>query len=270
MNIDGRCIVITGASRGIGLAAARTLSSRRARIAMLARSDAVHKAAAEIVAGNGIAKGYAVDVTDPAALDKASGQIRRDFGEADILINNAGLGRWLSVEETPPADAEAMMAAPYFAAFHATRVFLPAMAARRSGMIVNINSPAAWMPWPGATGYTAARWAMRGFTAALRADLMGTGIQVLEVVPGKVSSSYFESNPNSEERLPRVTHLVPTLTPERVAEGIASGIERGRRTVFMPLMLRFLLAGHALAPGLARWMMHRTGWQHPAAGHRER
>lgn len=266
MNIDGRCIVITGASRGIGLASARALASRRARVAMLARSDDVHKAAADIVARNGNAKGYTADVTDPEALDHARGQIQRDFGEADILINNAGLGRWLSVEETPPEDAEAMMAAPYFAAFHATRTFLPAMSARRGGLIVNINSPAAWMPWPGATGYTAARWALRGFTAALRADLMGTGIRVLEVVPGKVSSSYFESNPNSEERLPRITRMIPTLTPEQVADAIVHGIERDRRTVFLPRMLRLALLGNALAPGLARWMMHRTGWQHPAAG----
>lgn len=266
MNIDGRCIVVTGASRGIGLATAQALSGKGAKIAMLARSGDVLEAAASIAPRKGIAKGYTVDVTDPKALDETGRQIQRDLGEPHILINNAGLGQWLSCEETAPEDAEAMMAAPYFAAFHATRTFLPAMSARRSGMIVNINSPAGWMPWPGATGYTAARWAMRGFTAALRADLMGTGIRILEVVPGKVSSSYFESNPNSEERLPRITRMIPTLTPERVADAVVYGIERDRRTIFLPFMLKLALAGNAIAPAMARWMMHRTGWKHPAAG----
>ncbi len=64
-----------------------------------------------------------------------------------------------------------MVAAPYLAAFYVTRGVLPSMLEHRQGFIVNVNSPVAWLPWPGATGYMAARWAMRGFTAALRAGI---------------------------------------------------------------------------------------------------
>jgi short-subunit dehydrogenase len=183
-----------------------------------------------------------------------------DLGVPDIVVNNAGAGRYLHVEETSPAEASQMIAAPYLAAFYVTRQFLPAMLERRQGYVVNVNSPAPWLPWPGATAYTAARGAMRGFTAALRADLRDTGIQVLEIVAGKVSSTYFEHNPGSEERLPRITRMVPTLTPDQVAEALMRGIERDRRQVVTPLMLRLVFLGHALMPGPVDWLMWRTGW----------
>jgi len=87
-----------------------------------------------------------------------------------------------------------MMAMPYFAAFYITRALLPAMLRRGSGHLVYVNSPASLVAWPGAAAYTAARWALRGFAEALRADLRGTRLRVSSVIPGKVSSSYFAHN----------------------------------------------------------------------------
>ena len=115
------------------------------------------------------------------------------------------------------------------------------------------------MPWPGATGYLCARFAMRGFSEALRLDLRGTGIRVLEVVPSEVTSTYFENNPHSRERLPTITRLVPRVSPEQVARAIVWGIERDRSRIVMPLMLRAALLTRALAPALVDWLMWRTG-----------
>jgi short-subunit dehydrogenase len=259
MNVSGRTIVVTGASRGIGQATARALARAGGRTALLARSPEIERVATEIVAQGGKARGYVVDLTDPAAVERTAQQVASDLGAPDIVINNAGAGRWLYVEETPPAEAAAMMASPYLAAFYVTRAFLPAMLARHQGYIVNVNSPAAWLPWPGATGYMAARWALRGFTAALRADLHDTGIQVLQIVPGKVSSTYFEHNPQSEERIPRIALWLPTLTPEQVAAALVRGIERDRREVMMPAMLRVVMLARALAPVVVDRLMFRTG-----------
>jgi short-subunit dehydrogenase len=100
---------------------------------------------------------------------------------------------------------------------------------------------------------------MRGFTQALRLDLRGTGVRVLEMVPSKVTSTYFEHNPHSEERLPAITKLVPTLTPERVAAVLVRGIEQNRRRIVTPVMLKLVLLMRALAPGLVDWMMWRSG-----------
>jgi len=154
-----------------------------------------------------------------------------------------------------------MVASPYLAAFYVTRAFLPALLDRREGYIVNVNSPVAWLPWPGAAGYMAARGAMRGFTAALRTDLHGTGIRVLELVPGKVSSTYFEHNPNSEERLPGITKWIRTLTPDEVAGAMVDGVEQDRRMIVIPLLLKLVFAFHGVAPGLVNLVMRRTGWR---------
>jgi len=261
MRIKQTKIVVTGASRGIGQAVARALARKGARVALLARSPEVQQVAAEIVASGGEARGYVADLADPAAVESTAQRIVGDFGAPDIIINNAGAGRWFAVEETPPEEVTAAMAAPYCAAFHVTRAFLPAMLQRRSGYIVNVNSPAAWITWPGAASYAAARWAVRGFTAALRAELRGTGVQVMQFVPGKVSSTYFEHNPHSEERIPSITRMIRVLSPDEVAVALVGGIEHDRREVVTPALMRATLAMHALAPPLVDWLICRTGWR---------
>jgi short-subunit dehydrogenase len=139
------------------------------------------------------------------------------------------------------------------------------MLRRRQGHIVNVNSPAARGAWPGATGYTAARWALYGFTQALRLDLRGTGVRITSVVPGRVSSEYFTRNAIPDDRLPRVARLIPTITPDQAARAVVAGIEGNRREVVLPAMLRLFFALNALAPRLVEALMARTGWQHPAA-----
>jgi NADP-dependent 3-hydroxy acid dehydrogenase YdfG len=261
LKISGQVIVVTGASRGIGKATAELLARKGARVALLARSPEVEVVAAEIVAAGGEARGYPVDLSDAAAVERMAARVVADLGRPDIVVNNAGAGRFLFVEETAPEEAAAMIATPYLAAFYVTRAFLPAMLERRGGQVVMVNSPAPWLPWPGATGYTAARGAVRAFTAALRTDLRGTGVRVIEIVAGKVATTYFDHNPGSEERIPRITRLVPTSTPEQVAAAIVRGIERDQPRVVTPAMLGLVLLGHALAPGLVDWLMWRTGWR---------
>jgi len=103
------------------------------------------------------------------------------------------------VEETSADEAVAMMAMPYFAAFYLTRALLPAMLDRGTGQIIYVNSPAALVAWPGATGYTAARWALRGLAEALRADL-------LSPMPCPL-------NRPSGNRTPRAGHPEPSEAP---------------------------------------------------------
>jgi short-subunit dehydrogenase len=262
MNVNGRTILITGASYGIGAALARATARAGGHVVLLARTcDALDQVAAEVRAGGGQVCVYPVDLADAAAVEQVTQAIAAEVGTPDIVINNAGMGRWLFLEETDPAEAQAMMAVPYFAAFYVTRAFLPAMLRRGSGQIVNINSPASLVPWPGATAYTAARWALRGFTEALRADLHGTGLTITEVIPGKVSSTYFTHNPGTEARAPWIVKLLGTITPEQAAAGILRGIERGRRQIVLPFRYRLLSIIHRIWPGLVRWLAVATGAQ---------
>lgn len=264
MKVKGSIVLITGASSGIGAATAKAMARTGGRVVLLARTRAaLEKVAADISASNGEAKAYQIDLTDAEAVARVATTITAQIGTPDILINNAGAGRWLFLEETSPAEAVQMMAAPYFAAFYVTRAFLPDMLRRGSGHIVNVTSPASRIVWPGATAYTAARWAMRGFTEALRSELRGSGVRVTLAVLGKVSSPYWEHNPGSEERLPKIARLVPTLTPEQAAMSIVHAVDRDAREIVTPFMLRLIYMQHAVFPRLVEWMMNSTGWQRP-------
>lgn len=263
MNIAGSKALITGASSGIGAATARALAARGAAVALLARTaSTLEKVAGEIRATGGKAQAFPVDAADWRAVDALTPRLFTEFGEPDIVVNSAGAGRWLFTEETPPAEAIAMMGAPYFAAFFITRACLPAMLARRRGYIVNINSPVTRLIWPGAAGYAAARGALQTFTDALRVDLHGTGVRVTSLVTGKVDTPYFDHNPGVLERAPKAARLIPTVTAEQVASAIVRAVEYNQREVVLPFMLRVFFLVHKFLPQFTEWLALRTGYRH--------
>jgi short-subunit dehydrogenase len=260
MNINGRIMVVTGASSGIGAATAKAAAGGGATLVLLARNQAKLEEVAEDIRRTGkMAHAYGVDLTVADAVSEVAMNITADVGTPDIIFNNAGVGQWLSVAETDPDEAVKMMASPYFAAFFVTRAFLPEMLKRNSGYIVNMTSAASRLVWPGATAYVAARWAMHGFTEGLRADLTGTGIRVMLASFAKVASSYWENNPGSEERLPKAQSMIRVLTPEEAAQAIISGIKRDKYEVVAPFMLRFVYALNYLFPNTTRRMMTSGG-----------
>ncbi len=158
-----------------------------------------------------------------------------------------------------------MVAAPYLAASNLSRAFLPDMLERRAGLLIHVGSPASRGPWPGATSYTAMRWALRGLHEALCQDLLGTGVRSCHVVFGEVSSPYFEHNRITRDQLPGVGRLIPAITPERCAEVILQTVRRPRREVVHPFMLRLFYVMAAIAPGPTRRMVAATGRRHPGS-----
>jgi short-subunit dehydrogenase len=264
MNPRGRVALITGASTGIGAATARALAQAGARVLLLARRAAELERVASTIR-SGAATPYAVDLSDPSAVTQVAERITAEVGTPDIIVNNAGAGRWKFVEETSPEEAVRMMAVPYFAAFYVTRAFLPEMLRRDTGHIVNVSSAGSRLVWPGATAYLAARWAVRGFTEALRADLAGTRIGVTLFEGGVVRSPYWEHNPGSRERVPRMGKLVPEISTEEAAGAIVRGIARERRLVVVPFMLKLFYWQHAVLPGVVQWLLTHTGYQRSPA-----
>jgi len=256
MDINGKIMLITGASSGIGAATARSAAQAGAKVVLLARTQSkLENIADSIRKDGGEAHVYPVDLTVAEAVTEVVKQVKAEVGLPDIIFNNAGAGKWLHAQETEPADAVSMMASPYFAAFFVTRAFLPDMLKRNSGYIVNMTSAASRLVWPGATAYIAARWAMHGFTEALRADLNGTGIRVMLVSFAKVASSYWENNPGSEERLPKAQSMIRVLTPEEAAAAIISGVKRNKCEVMAPFMLRIVFALNCFFPSITRRIM---------------
>jgi len=265
MQMTGRLVLVTGASSGIGAATARLAASRGARVLLLARSrQALEDLASDIRAKGGTAWPYPVDLADIGAVASVCRAIEAEVGTPDVVVNNAGAGRWLAIDETEPAEAVQMMAVPYLGAFAVSRAFVPGMLRRGSGHLANLTSPAAYLAIPGSTAYSVARWAMRGFSEALRADLAGTGIGVSLIVPGKVSSAYFDNNPGTEARVPWIARMFRTVSPEEVASAILRAVERGQREAVFPFLLRATLFLNRLAPRLVGWAVERTGWRRPA------
>jgi short-subunit dehydrogenase len=267
MNPKGRLILVTGASTGIGAAGAKALARAGARVVLQARSaDRLGEVADQINAAGGQAFPVPVDVSDAHAVHEAARSVIDLFGTPDVIVNNAGAGRWLFVDETPLGEVEQMIAVPYLAAFNTTRAFLPAMLKRGSGLIVNVNSPVCFMPWPGCTGYAAARGALMVFTYALQSDLHGSGVEVCHFVPGKVTSEYFAHNPGAEERIPKFTKFIPTCAPEEVAERLVRAVTTERREVIFPAMLKASVLINRLFPRLVATLLRTTGARRAGVG----
>ena len=266
MNLNDRIMVVTGASSGIGAATAKAAGREHARLVLLARNQAkLEKVAEDIRRNGGAAHPYAVDLTVADAVAEVAKKITAEVGTPDIIFNNAGVGKWLSVEETDPDEAVKMMASPYFAAFFVTRAFLPEMLKRNSGYIINMTSAASRLVWPGATAYIAARWAMHGFTEGLRADLTGTNIRTMLVTFAKVASSYWENNPGSEERLPQAQSMVRVLTPEEAAQAIIERNQAGQARGYRPFHAAICLRPELFFPARLDGSMSSSSYREKAA-----
>jgi short-subunit dehydrogenase len=216
---------------------------------LIARNaERLRAVATDIEALGGHATAYVADLAQAQEVSRVARLVHEQHGVPDILVNNAGAGRWLPIVETTAEELAAIVAVPFLAAFNLTREFLPGMRQRGTGHIVNVTSIGAFLVWPSATGYISARWAMRGFNEALRAELYGSRIGVSLVAFAQVSSGFWEHNPGSWERLPAAAQRLRTLTPDEAAVAIAGAIERERRLVLRPRMIHVLRMVNTLFP----------------------
>jgi uncharacterized protein len=263
MRLKDRLVVVTGASSGVGAATARVLAQRGARVALVARDEErLHQVAQQITGTGGVASIHQADLAHAHAVAVLARDLEDREGSPDVLINNAGAGRWLTVEETSAAELEQLMAVPYFAAFNLTRELLPTMRLRGSGHIVNVTSVAARLVWPGVAAYAAARCAMLGLSESLRCELAGSGICVTVGIFGTVDTPYWPHNPGSDKRLPRAGARMRHLTADEVAQALADGIERDAVEIVRPRAFHLLFLLNAIAPRAMTRVMSR-GWRHP-------
>jgi short-subunit dehydrogenase len=264
MKLGGRLVLVTGASSGIGAEIARAAAARGAELILVARGrEALESLAGELRAGGTEVTVRPADLADASEVD-ALGRELIDSGRLpDVLVNNAGAGRWRAIDENEPGEAGRQMDLPYLAAFELTRVLAGPMIERGSGRVANVTSAAAYFSFPGANGYGTARWAMRAFNEHLREDLRGTGVGVTLICPAEVDSPYFDNNPGSRERVPRIGRVLGTLSTEQVAARTVTAIERGSRVVHMPRRLAVFEFSARHFPRSTRALVTRTGWRRP-------
>ncbi len=258
MQLDGRVVFITGASRGIGAVTAHHMHARGAKVGLLARNEAeLDRLASEL--GDRVAVASA-DVTDPAATEGAIATLTAALGPADVLVNNAGLGGYGSVLEDDPGAFEHLMRVNYLGTVHATRAVLPSMAARGSGHIVNVASIAGRLGAPFEAAYSASKFAVVGFSESLAAEMQAFGVRVSLVNPGPVSTHFTEARgvPFQRER-PR------PLGPATVADAIVRAVTGDRFEQTLPRWLNIGIVTRAMVPGLFRAGLLRDSAKESAA-----
>ncbi len=249
--------IVTGASSGIGADAARHLASNGYRVILVARRKDRLDQVASLIGDLAV-----IEVCDAASGDQVmamADRICRQHGVPDVIVNCAGAGQWKRIEQTSAADALTMIQAPYLSAFHVTQAFMDKMMTRGSGVIIHVNSPACFFPWPSSVGYSSSRWALRGLHESLCQDLAGTGVSSCHVVFGRVNSPYFENNPGVTKVLPTISNLVRTLSTDECGRTIAQLATRPRREVISPGMLRLFVWIHWAVPSLVLWLLRVTG-----------
>ena len=220
-----RLAIVTGASSGIGAATARALAAAGYQVVLVVRSrDKLERLAREL---GERAVVEACDASHGESVLAMAERVREQFGTPEVIVNSAGAGNFKWIEDTTPAEAVTMMQAPYFAAFNVTHAFMRGMLDEDRGVIIHVGSPVSLFTWPSCAGYAAARWALRGLHESLCDDLYDTGVRSCHAVFGKVSSSYFEHNPETVSKIPGIAKAVPTLTPEK-CRGLSCGSCRGR------------------------------------------
>jgi NAD(P)-dependent dehydrogenase (short-subunit alcohol dehydrogenase family) len=221
--LAGRTAVVTGASRGIGLAAARALGGEGARVALLARSGPALAVAATVVGPLAVA--LPCDVSDPAALGDAVAELAARFGgPPDVLVNNAGRFTLSPVESTTAEDFAAALDTNLVAPFLLVRAFVPGMRARGSGTVVTVGSIADRVTFAENGAYAASKHGLRALHEVLRTELRGSGVRAVLVSPGPVDTPLWDAvGPDGREGF---TPRAAMLAAEAVADAILYAVTR--------------------------------------------
>ncbi|MEK6806281.1 MAG: SDR family NAD(P)-dependent oxidoreductase [Pseudomonadota bacterium] len=179
--IQRKTIVITGASSGIGAAAAQQLAARGARLCLVARrEDELRQVQAAIEARGGQCWVYPADLTEEKSLDACAAAILAEHPRVDVLVNNAGrsIRRLVSESFDRFHDYQRTMQINYFAPVRLTQKLLPQMLARNSGHLINVSSYSTLVPVPRFAAYVASKMALEGFSQSLAAEMVGKNIHV--------------------------------------------------------------------------------------------
>ena len=199
--------VITGASRGIGLAVARGLAARGHDVALLARTAADLEAAATSCRALGVeAWAFPCDVADPDSVQAACDAVLARAGVPRVVVNNAGVVHRAPLVETSVAQWRHVVGVNLDATFYVTRALLEPMLAERRGRIVNVASISSTLGTARQVSYCAAKWGVLGFTKALAEELRETGLQTLAVLPGSTDTEMLVGS-----------GFPPQMQPEEVA-----------------------------------------------------
>jgi len=201
MTLQGKIAVVTGATKGIGRAIAKSLASAGAGIVITARNkDEIEKTVADLKAMDvGMTAGYVCDVREYEQVKSVFANVARDFGGVDILINNAGIGMFKSVESMNVDEFRAILETNLFGVFYCCHEAIPLMKKRGGGYIINISSLAGTNAHPEMAAYNASKFGLNGFSEALMQEVRHDGIKVSYIMPGSVNTEFGGDEPSDQK-----------------------------------------------------------------------
>ncbi|NPV09849.1 MAG: SDR family oxidoreductase [Anaerolineae bacterium] len=256
MDFGGAAALVTGGSSGIGLATARQLAAHGAHVWLVARNEERLKTALAQVECNRISPeqrfGYAAaDVGEAEQAATAVTQVQEQVGVPDLVLNCAGVAHPGYFQELDLEIFRWMMQVNYFGTVHVTKAVVPGMIARRSGHIVNISSVAGFLGVFGYTAYGASKYAVRGFSEVLRAEMKPYGVKVSVVFPPDCDTpqlAYEDQYKPPETRA--LASNSTCLSPDQVAAAILKGVSKGRYVILPGLEASLLYRLSGLVGGL--------------------
>ncbi|HWD00024.1 MAG TPA: SDR family oxidoreductase [Candidatus Sulfopaludibacter sp.] len=257
MDLHGKVVLITGGSRGLGLAMARGFAEQGARLAICARSETELAAAKQDLAP--VAEDVITvkcDVADYSQVKHMINQVVRHYGRIDVLVNNAGVIHVGPISSMTIADFEQAMNVMFWGMVYTTMAALPHMRGRGDTRIVNITSVGAKVSVPHLVPYSCAKFAAAAFSEGMRAELLGSGVKVVTIAPGLLRTgshlnALFKGKAEAESAWFSVSASMPGISmgAERAADQIISATRDGRAERILSPPANLLSAFHGLFPG---------------------
>ncbi len=244
---SGIVAIVTGGSRGIGLATARALIGTGARVAITATSDETLRAAArelETLAGSDAVLPIRADVRQQDQVEQAIDAVVQRFGGLDVLVNNAGVGIFRSVTDMTADEWRRVMETNLTGVFYCCRAALPRLRARGGGWIINISSLSSTGPFADGAAYCASKAGLNAFTEALMQEVRQDGVRVACVLPGSVRTDFSRRSPGSDDPSASSGSSRASsgddwkLAPEDVAQAVAELIAFPARSLPSRLEIR--------------------------------
>src|SRR5712692_8342279 len=229
-NFAGTVAVITGGASGIGLATAKALHTKGAHVVLAdINAPGLLQAKDQILQQDPTVAGQVLtiptDVTIESQVSELMQQASVTFGRIDLVVTCAGIGNGGPIDTFTASEMQTMMNINFMGTYHCVQAALPAMRQQQAGHFVFLSSVAGKMGYPLLTGYCASKWAVRGFSIALRAELHGSGIGVTTVYPAWVETPMI----HQDEQAMKFLNVQALLTADQVATEILQAVTQERR-----------------------------------------
>jgi len=253
--LKNRVAVVTGAAGGIGRAVSVALAREGCDLAISDVNEAgLAETATQVRALGRRAVGHVVDVSDKARMQRYTQEVIDAYGQVHILVNNAGVSMLATFDEQSLEDFEWVVGVNFWGVVYGCKFFLPHLLAAEEGHIVNLSSVFGLAGVPQQSSYCASKFAVRGFTESLRAELLGTRVGITSVHPGGIATNIAAaSRVTGDERI-QASHqraikmFRKMMPPERAAEQIVRGITDNRTRVLITRESHFIDLAKRVAP----------------------